>query len=151
MTDGPGHRALRAGRESVAGEWYAVSAGSAGFDLRLVAQEIIAVARALEAEGLIDLCCIVVMPTHCHLLFELREACDLAGAMKRLKGRSSREANAALGRRGPLWRAAYHDHLVRTEDDARAQWWYIIENPVRAGLVDEADQYPHTYARRIGE
>ncbi len=149
--DSPGHRSLRAGRESVAGEWYAITTRAAGFDLRRVGKEIIAVAQEIETEGFIDLYCIVVMPDHCHLLFALRDGADLGGVMMRFKGRAPRRANETLSREGVLWQRAYYDRLLRSEDEARAQHWYLLDNPVRRGLADTVDAYPWTHSRQFDE
>ena len=83
----PGHRALRAGRESVEGEWYAVTACGAGVDLTWAAPSIIATARGLDAEGAIELHCVVVMPDHCHLMLTLGEGRELSEVMRLFKGR----------------------------------------------------------------
>ena len=143
--DGPGYRALRAGRQSVPAEWYVVTTCSAGLDLRPAASIIIEQARALEAEGLIKLYTIVVMPDHCHLVFELNTGPELARVMQLLKGRSSRAANRRLQRRGPLWQDGFHEHLLHSPREAYAAWWYVLANPVRRGLVARWEDHPHTY------
>ena len=35
----------------------------------------------------------------------------------------------------PLWQDSYYDHVVRPEENLAGIVSYIIENPVRAGLV----------------
>jgi len=141
----PGHRALRAGRESVAGEWYAITTRGAIEDLRPVARVVIDEARRLEGEGYIRLHVIVVMPDHCHMMFELLGPSSLPRVMQLIKGRSSRTANQALSRKGPLWMEAYYEHLIHDGRDAHEQWWYFVQNPVREGLADRWDDYAHTY------
>jgi REP element-mobilizing transposase RayT len=114
-------------------------------DLRPVADIIIEEARRLEAEEHVCLHLVVVMPTHCHLLFTLRQGSTLESVMRRLKARSARRANEALRRTGSLWQAAFYDHRCRDPEETAGYHWYIRMNPVRWGLVEEWEQYPHTY------
>jgi len=46
---------------------------------------------------------------------------------------------------GVEWQRDYFDHRIRNEPDHAAIWAYIRENPVRAGLVDTHDQWPHVW------
>jgi hypothetical protein len=41
-----------------------------------------------------------------------------------------------------LWHKSYHDHVVRSEEDLLQIAEYILGNPVRAGLVESAAEYP---------
>jgi len=142
----PGHEALRAGRESVPHEWYAVTVCANGVGLVRVARVIIGVAQQLAVEGLITLHCVVILPDHCHLMFSLSGDKTLSEVMRLFKGRSSRLANRTLRRAGPLWQSAYYEHLIRDPGDAYSQWWYIVQNPVRRGLVEQWHDYPWTLA-----
>jgi tRNA 2-thiocytidine biosynthesis protein TtcA len=42
-----------------------------------------------------------------------------------------------------LWQRGYIDHVLRNEEDTLAVARYIIENPLRAGLVRNPLDYPH--------
>ncbi len=42
-----------------------------------------------------------------------------------------------------LWQKSYYDHVLRTEEDVRKVARYIVANPVRAGLVRTASDYPY--------
>ena len=61
---------------------------------------------------------------------------------------SSSERNKVAGKsmpsapRQPLWQDSYYDHVVRPEENLTGIGRYIIENPVRAGLVESALEYP---------
>lgn len=81
------------------------------------------------------------MPDHVHLLIEGRsERSDLHRFIKRSK-QSSGQSYAMAGN-GPLWQDSYYDHVVRPEEDLSGIAKYIIENPVRAGLVKSPLDYP---------
>ena len=87
-----------------------------------------------------------VMPNHVHLL--VTPAVRLPKLTKSLKGITAKRANAMLGLTGrPFWQGESYDHLVRHERDFEKIRNYIEGNPVRAGLVMAADEYPWSSAR----
>jgi putative transposase len=59
-----------------------------------------------------------------------------------IKGISARNINLLLHRRAPVWRDESFDHVVRKTERSRAKFEYVCNNPVRAGLVASADEYP---------
>jgi REP element-mobilizing transposase RayT len=75
-----------------------------------------------------------LMPDHAHLLVEgTCDSCDLRHLMKSAKQRSGQ--SFAARHEHPLWQEGFYDRVLRPEDDARKVARYIIDNPVRAGLV----------------
>ena len=46
--------------------------------------------------------------------------------------------------RGKLWQRGYWERVLRDDEPELSVARYIIENPVRAGLVSEASAYPLT-------
>ena len=84
----------------------------------------------------------VVMPDHAHCLLQLGGKQPLHVAVGALKSGSARRVNRALGRKGPLWDRAFHDHAIRSDEDLRTVARYIVANPLRAGLVDRIADYP---------
>jgi REP-associated tyrosine transposase len=82
----------------------------------------------------------VVMPNHVHLL--ATPAVALPKLTKSLKGITAKRANAMLGLTGnSFWQEESYDHLVRHDREFEKVRNYIEENPVRAGLVREANEY----------
>jgi REP element-mobilizing transposase RayT len=57
--------------------------------------------------------------------------------MQSLKGYTAREANKVLGRRGQFWDPESYDHEVRNGGEFRRIREYILNNPVKAGLVQD--------------
>jgi REP element-mobilizing transposase RayT len=55
--------------------------------------------------------------------------------MQSLKGYTAREANKLLGRHGHFWDAESYDHEVRDANEFANIKRYILNNPVKAGLV----------------
>jgi REP element-mobilizing transposase RayT len=95
-----------------------------------------------------DLRVAVVMPDHVHLIFtplvnrQAMEIYSLAGIMDAVKGASAHKVNKALGRQGRVWQAESFDHVLRSSENLDAKIAYVLENPVRAGLVREWTEYP---------
>jgi len=84
----------------------------------------------------------VVMPDHLHWLFQLLERNSLASVVRRAKGRSAFRINQSRKQTGPVWQRGYHDRLVSVEESLEAVGDYIVHNPVRAGLVEDFEDYP---------
>ena len=81
-----------------------------------------------------------VMPDHAHLL--VRGKSDEANLQRFSK--RAKQSSAQIYRRcaqQPLWQEGYYDRVVRPEEDVSGIARYIIENPVRAGLVTSAKDY----------
>ena len=68
--------------------------------------------------------------------------------MQRLKGYTATQANKLLGRSGAFWQPESYDHVVRPGELPRILA-YVAENPVKAGLVQEWQQWPHTYLAEL--
>jgi putative transposase len=82
-----------------------------------------------------------LMPDHVHLLLEGRsERSDFRGLIKSLKQSSGQRYASRAKQR--LWQEGYWDRVLRPDDDAKKIARYIVENPVRAGLVRCAVDYP---------
>ena len=137
---------LAKGRQSEIGAAYAVTFATHGRSPLLVqanaVRHVIAEFQLSDNEGLSRTYAWVVMPDHVHWLLGLR-AMALSSCVRRFKSRSARAINLALGTAGSVWQAGFFDHRVRGEDDLRAQARYILLNPVRAGLVGSARDYPY--------
>ncbi|HKP67974.1 MAG TPA: hypothetical protein VJV05_01745 [Pyrinomonadaceae bacterium] len=100
-----------------------------------------------------DLHAYSLMANHGHVLFtpflneqsltEIRDpilryesnAPTLGAIMRSFKGYTAREANKILGRSGQFWDAESYDHEVRNGIAFRRIEKYILNNPVKAGLV----------------
>jgi REP element-mobilizing transposase RayT len=93
----------------------------------------------LESFAILAYC---LMPDHVHLLVEaLTDRSDLRRFSKMAKQRSGAKFSRSRGKK--LWQEGYFERILREEDDAKQIAVYIIHNPVRAGLVTTAEEYPH--------
>ena len=43
----------------------------------------------------------------------------------------------------PLWQRGFFDHVLRSEESYGQKWNYVRDNPIRAGLVANADGWPY--------
>lgn len=89
----------------------------------------------------------VLMPNHIHILVEVTPPFLLSKIIQTWKSFSARRINAALHRTGPLWQADSWDRYIRDHEHYCNALEYILENPVKAGLVQQADQWPWTWVR----
>ena len=92
----------------------------------------------------------VVMPNHVHLVVDVRDV-PLVKLINGWKGRSSREANKLLGRRGAFWKEDYYDTLIRDEAHLKRAIRYTEQNPVKAYLARTAREWPWSSAGKRDE
>jgi REP element-mobilizing transposase RayT len=93
---------------------------------------------SLASERRADLFAWCLMPDHLHLLIQDKHLVDF---IRLLKGRMVPEARR-LEQGRPLWQHSYFDHALRREETTESVALYIWENPVRAGLIERASNYP---------
>ena len=89
-----------------------------------------------------------IMPNHVHVLIELFGQHSLGSVVGSWKRFSARMANQAIGRSGPFWQDDYWDTYIRDERHFESTVSYIENNPVKAGLVVDAADWPWSHIRR---
>jgi putative transposase len=47
------------------------------------------------------------------------------------------------GGEGAYWQKGFFDHVLRSEESYEEKWQYVRQNPVRAGLVQSAEDWPY--------
>jgi REP element-mobilizing transposase RayT len=121
-----------------------------------VAQVVANELHALDGERyrLIAYC---LMSNHCHVVADTAEhsfkpdhigptaSYPLTDTLKLLKGRMARYCNQALGRSGKFWHHESYDHVIRNEGEYERIVWYVLNNPVKAGLVKNWEDWKFTY------
>ena len=112
---------------------------------------LIEVLRSNVATGRFQLHDFVIMPDHLHLLMTIPSDMTIEKAMQLVKGSFSYRLRKEYGFQGEVWQRGFSE--VRVND--RQSWLrcreYIGQNPVKAGLVDSAEQYPYSYAYLAGK
>ncbi len=86
----------------------------------------------------------VVMPDHVHFFAKpIREAKSLSVFMRDWKRWTGGQIAQAQTLEPPIWQREFFDHVLRSVGSYDQKWAYVRENPVRAGLVAKADDWPH--------
>lgn len=105
----------------------------------------------------------VVLPDHMHCIWRLPDGdCDYSTRWGAIKSRFTRSVSVeAVGwnptLRSPskvtkgdagLWQRRFWDHHIRNEADFAAHLRYCWGNPVKHGLVERAEDWPHSSVHR---
>ncbi len=85
----------------------------------------------------------VVMPDHVHFFCASEaDGTSLSMFVGKWKEWTAKYGARRLGLASRLWLTRFFDHVLRTAESYSAKWEYVRENPVRAGLVQHADDWP---------
>lgn len=101
-----------------------------------------------------DLHAFSIMSNHVHAVFKLTSMSDwqsdvqpLSKVMQSLKSRTSRQANLLLGREGAFWQDESYDRVIRDSDEYIRIVNYVLQNPVKAGLVSRWEDWPWSFCK----
>ena len=90
-----------------------------------------------------------LMPDHLHVVCEaLADECDLQEFVRLFKQRTAYEWKKRTA--GRLWQSSYYDHVLRETESTREVVRYTLENPVRARLVANPGDDPHSGSLSCG-
>ena len=103
-----------------------------------------------------DLYTCSIMPNHAHLLFDslvadqskhkgMSAKYPVTETLRLLKGSTARSCNLSLKRNGRFWHHESYDRFVRDEQELERIIKYILNNPVKAGLVKKWTDWKFTY------
>jgi REP element-mobilizing transposase RayT len=87
-----------------------------------------------------------IMPNHVHVLIHCPKGTRLGALVKTWKTHSAREINRFLNRTGRLWANDYHDRFIRDANHLANARRYIRNNPVKAGLCQNPQDWPWSSA-----
>jgi len=82
------------------------------------------------------------MPDHLHLLINPSRQTTIFGFLGSFKSLSTR-LSWKHGYQGSIWQKRFYDRFLRKDEDVRTVVEYILNNPVRKGIVAERSQYPY--------
>jgi putative transposase len=83
----------------------------------------------------------VVMPDHVHLLIGVGPGISIEKAMQFIKGGFSYRLKKELGYAGEVWQRGFSEVRVEGEESLRQHREYIARNPMRAGLVQDGEEF----------
>lgn len=101
-----------------------------------------------------DLEAFCIMPNHVHMVYAPLPKADgthhaMSAIMHSLKRYTARQANRLMGREGSFWQHENYDHVVRDEAELQRIVSYVLNNPVKAGLVQHREEWKWTYCRYL--
>ena len=83
---------------------------------------------------------VVLMSNHYHIIATATEE-NLHRAMQYLNSRIAVRFNKATGRSGHLWADRYRSCIIDTDEHYLACVRYVYRNPLRAGMVQELEEF----------
>lgn len=83
----------------------------------------------------------IIMPNHVHILIQNLPGHSISRIMHSIKSFTAHEANKLLDREGSFWFKEYFDRYIRSGRHLRATLRYIEENPVKARLCAQAEDW----------
>lgn len=91
-----------------------------------------------NASGLWRSTLFLTMPDHIHGIFRFEGAKPMKQVITDWKRWTSRQL-------GITWQKGFFDHRLRSEGSATEKRLYILQNPVRANLVEHPNDWPFVY------
>ena len=85
------------------------------------------------------------MPDHIHALIRLGEKETLSLVVQRMKSLISTKINQQTGFSQACWQRGFHDHAVTANESIVGFGQYIFNNPLRAGLVENPENYAYSW------
>lgn len=91
-----------------------------------------------------------IMSNHIHILFQpLKDqnvnSYHLTKIVQGLKSYTAKKINQLLDSSGRVWEKGYFDRIIRNETDYWNVVEYILNNPVKARVVKNWEDYPYSY------
>lgn len=106
----------------------------------VLAKEILQLIREISLSNEIPIYAYCIMCDHVHLLSSASEKQGIIEFVTELKSLSTKLA-WKHSFRGTIWQRSFYDHFLRRDEDVYVTAMYILNNPVRKGLVNEWKEY----------
>ena len=101
-----------------------------------VGEELLASARFYRGQEKWFPSVFLLMPDHVHMLVRFgRESSSIVGVVSAWKRYTARNL-------GITWQQGFFEHRLRADENAGEKAAYILQNPVRAGLVRDPGEWP---------
>ena len=91
-----------------------------------------------------------IMPNHVHLILNTMNYTfhPIGDLLKSIKQFSGKQANKILNRKGQFWHGESYDHIIKSRNELAERIDYLINNPVKAKLVSNGQDWKGTYLDR---
>lgn len=105
-------------------------------------------------EKLYKLHCFCIMSNHIHLLVQPLiddngKFFKISTIVQRIKTYTAKNINMILNRNGKVWDDDYFDRYIRNDKDYYNVINYILNNPVKAGLSEQIEDWQFSYYKPI--
>lgn len=101
---------------------------------------------------LVQIMAYCLMPTHVHVMVRQLQDGGVANFLRKSLNGYARYFNTKYKRKGTLWMSRFKNVLVESDEQCLHLTRYIHLNPVTAGLISHADDWPYSsfaeYVRR---
>ncbi|MDZ7658681.1 REP-associated tyrosine transposase [Fodinibius sp.] len=100
-----------------------------------------------------DLYAYCIMPNHVHLVLKMLQKNNnnatpaLTKVLQNLKSYTALKCNRILNRTGSFWQAESFDRVIRDEEELESTIRYVLNNPVKANLVDSWTAWPYSFCK----
>jgi REP element-mobilizing transposase RayT len=85
------------------------------------------------------------MPDHVHFFCtDAQSRVSLSDMVGSFKQWSAKAICQRTDLKAPLWQREFFDHLIRSAESYSGKWEYVRQNPVRAGLVERAEDWKYS-------
>jgi putative transposase len=81
---------------------------------------------------------LLLMPDHLHMLAKFSPEVGMKKLIRNWKRYLANES-------GIVWQRDFFDHRLRGDESLSNKATYILQNPVRAGLVDQSQDWPYQF------
>ncbi len=85
-----------------------------------------------------------LMPDHVHILAATPPGVSLVDFVRQFKQLSAFRLKRLAGKPVAVWQERFYDHGLRAEEALQDVADYMWQNPVRAGIVTRAEDYPYS-------
>jgi REP element-mobilizing transposase RayT len=82
----------------------------------------------------------LLMPDHVHALIAVPKGESLPDSIRMWKGYQTKL-------HGISWQSGFFDHRLRSAESEQEKTNYILQNPVRAGLVSKPEDWPYVWPK----
>lgn len=102
-----------------------------------------------------DLFAFCIMSNHVHMIFQLLDDAlsktefPVTNILRKLKSFTGLKANQKLERTGAFWHSESYDHVIRDQNELENTIRYVLNNPVKIGLVDNWKDWQYNYCKPI--
>ena len=99
--------------------------------------------ESAEAQA-VALLCYCLMPTHLYVVAVAeREGADVRRFITLFKTRMIWATKGQLS--SHLWQRSFYDHVIQGRESVAEVCEYVLNNPIRAGLVLKWEEYPYSW------